>query len=178
MSVQRVVDSKVQEYTVQEDVENSRQQECKVRFTLARSTPIMNTLLGKRLRYLCDKDLACTIITGTYEIPTDLDPATKLILEEISKLGVLLVNAGSTEIIITPKEVKTFWKQVGEFTSSLMSGICYGHYKADIQCKISTQVLAQQLTVVARSRLPQENWGVGLQLMLEKNAGVCLIDKL
>jgi hypothetical protein len=103
----------------------------------------MNTLLGKRLQYLSNENLACTIITGTYEIPTDLDPATKLTLEEIGKFGVQLVNKESTKIIITPKDFKTFWKQVGEFTSFLMSGVHYGHYKAAIQCKISTQVLAQ-----------------------------------
>ncbi len=43
----------------------------------------MKSLLGKRLRYLSDESLAKSIITGTYEIPSDLDPATKLILEEI-----------------------------------------------------------------------------------------------
>jgi hypothetical protein len=60
-----------------------------------------------------------------------------------------------------------------------MSCVHFGqHYKAVIQCKISTKVLAQQLTVVARSGMPPENWGVGLQVMLEKIAGVCLIEKL
>jgi hypothetical protein len=49
MRVQRVVDSKVQEYTAHEDVENAIQQECEVRFTLAHSAPTMTTLLGERL---------------------------------------------------------------------------------------------------------------------------------
>jgi hypothetical protein len=60
----------------------------------------------------------------------------------------------------------------------LMSDVHYGHYKAAIQCKISTQVLAQQFTVVVRSRAPLENWGMGLKVMLGKIAGVCLIEKL
>ncbi len=134
-------------------------------FSLAHSAPIMNTLLGEWLQYLSDKDLTHAFITGTYKIPTDLDPATKLIFEEISKLGIRLVIEGSAKIIITHKEFKIFWKQVGEFTFLLMSSIHYCHYKAAIQCKISTQVLAQQLTVVARSRVPPDNWGVGLQVM-------------
>jgi hypothetical protein len=53
-----------------------------------------------------------------------------------------------------------------------MSSVHFGHYKAAIQCKISTQVLMQQLTVVARSRVPPENWGVGLQVMLVKLRGL------
>ncbi len=59
-----------------------------------------------------------------------------------------------------------------------MSGIHYGHYKATIHCDISTKILAQQLTVVARSGIPPQSWRVGLQVMLEKIAGVCLVEKL
>jgi hypothetical protein len=58
-----------------------------------------------------------------------------------------------------------------------MSGIHRGHYKAAIQCNISTRILAQQLTMVARSRIPPESWSIGLQVMLEKITGVCLVDK-
>jgi hypothetical protein len=43
----------------------------------------MKTLLGERLRYLSDETLARLIIMGTYNILSDMDPATKLILEEI-----------------------------------------------------------------------------------------------
>jgi hypothetical protein len=107
-----------------------------------------------------------------------MDPATKLILEEIGKIGIKLVNKEGTEIIITPEDFQRFWMKVGEFTSSSMSGIHYGHYKAAIQCNISTKILAQQLTVVARSRIPLESWSIGLQVMLEKIAGVCLVKKL
>ncbi len=38
--------------------------------------------------------------------------------------------------------------------------------------------LAQQLTMIARSGIPPENWIIGLQVMLEKIAGVCLVEKL
>jgi hypothetical protein len=56
-----------------------------------------------------------------------------------------------------------------------MSGVHYGHYKA---AELISEVLALQLTVVARSGIPPENWSVGLQVMLEKIAGVCLVKKL
>ncbi len=56
--VQRIIDGEVEEYTVQEDVEQAIQQECKVRFSLAHSAPIMNLLLGERLRYLLEASLA------------------------------------------------------------------------------------------------------------------------
>jgi len=178
LRVQRVVDGEVKDYVVQEDVEQAIQCECEIRFTLAHSAPIMQTLLGERLRYLSDESLARAIITGTYDIPTDLDPATKLILEEIGKLGVKIVNGDESEIIITPDDFQRFWSRVNEFTSSSMSGIHHGHYKAAIQDDTITAALALQLTVVARSGIPPENWSVGLQVMLEKIAGVCLVEKL
>ena len=59
-----------------------------------------------------------------------------------------------------------------------MSGVHHGHYKAAIQDDTITAALALHLTVVARSGIPPENWSVGLQVMLEKIAGVCLVEKL
>ena len=59
-----------------------------------------------------------------------------------------------------------------------MSGIHYSHYKAAIQCNISTRILAQQLTAVAVSGIPPESWSIGLQVILEKITGVCLVEKL
>ncbi len=67
---------------------------------------------------------------------------------------------------------------MGEFTSSSVSGIHNGHYKAAIQCDSCTKILAQQLTVVACSRILPESWSIGLQVMLDKIAGVCLVEKL
>ncbi len=93
---------------VQEDVEQAIQRECEVRFSLAHSAPIMTTLLGERLCYLLDETLARSIITGTYDIPSDMDPATKLILKEIGRLGMNIVNGEGSKIVITPEDFKRF----------------------------------------------------------------------
>jgi hypothetical protein len=118
LRVQRVVKGEVKEYTVQDEVKHAIQPKCEIRFSLAHSAPIMTTLLRERLRYLSDEALAQSIIMGTYEIPSDTDPITKLILEEIGRLGIKLVNGEGNEIIITPEEFKHFWRKVNEFTSS------------------------------------------------------------
>ncbi len=92
LRVQRVVNGEVKDYIVQEDVKQTIQRECKICFTLAHSAPIMKSLLGDWLRYLSDKSLARSIIMGTYEFSSDLDPATRLVLEEIGKLGIKIIN--------------------------------------------------------------------------------------
>jgi hypothetical protein len=178
LRVQQVVNGEVKEYTIQEDVEQAIQQEYRMQFSLAHSTPIMKTLLGERLQYLSDETLARSIIMGTYNIPSDIDPATKLILEEIGKLGIKIVNGEGNEIIIMPDNFKHFWQKVNKFTSSSMSGVHYGHYKAAIQDERSSEILALQLTGIAQSGIPPNHWSIGLQVMLEKIAGVCLIEKL
>ena len=71
----------------------------------------MRSLLGERLRYLDDEEIARQIITGTYEIPVDLDPATTLVLEEIGRMGVQLVNGEGKAIIISPEDSKAFGKK-------------------------------------------------------------------
>jgi hypothetical protein len=93
----------------------------------------MSTLLGEQFCYLSDKSLARAIIMGTYEIHSDMDPATKLILKEIGRLGMKLINEEGMKIIITPEDFKHFWKRGGEFTSLSMSGVHYCHYKVAIK---------------------------------------------
>jgi hypothetical protein len=101
-----------------------------------------------------------------------------MILKKIGRLGMKIVNSDNNKIIIMPEDFKRFWKKVNEFTSSSMSGMHYGHNKAAIQDLLSTEVLAMQLTVISRSGIPPESWSVGLQVILEKIAGVCLVQKL
>jgi hypothetical protein len=59
-----------------------------------------------------------------------------------------------------------------------MSGVHYGHYNAATQDLLSTEELATQLAVIAQSGIPPDSWSVGLQVMLEKIAGACLVEKL
>ncbi len=88
------------------------------------------------------------------------------------------MNGKGKEIIIALEDFTYFWNKVEEVSPSSSSGVSYGHFKVSIQDQISTGVLALQLTVIACSRIPPESWSVGLQGMLEKIAGVCLVEKL
>ena len=87
-------------------------------------------------------------------------------------------NEEGAEIVITPEDFKGFWKRVSEWTTSSPSSIHYGHYKASVKHEASAKIHAQQLTVIARSGVCPERWSVSLQVLLEKIAGICLVEKL
>ncbi len=61
--------------------------ECLGQFHLAHNAPIATTLLGYELRYLNNIDITYAILREEYNPPHYLDDATKLILNEIGKLG-------------------------------------------------------------------------------------------
>ena len=78
LKVQTVTNGKkTSTYTKQPDIERGIQKQCEYRFTMAHRVPIMKHALGVKLRYLSDEEVARSIIEGTYDIPTDLDNATK-----------------------------------------------------------------------------------------------------
>ena len=54
----------------------------------------------------------------------------------------------------------------------------FGHYRAATHSDRITQFFSNKLTIVARSGCPPARWGLGLQLLLEKIAGMALVNKL
>ena len=54
---------------------------------MAHRAPIIKHTLAAKLRYLSNKEVDLSIIEGTYDIPTDLNDATKLNFEEIGGTG-------------------------------------------------------------------------------------------
>ena len=178
LRVQRIENRHVCEYNKKEEVEQVVQEECEVRLNLADKAPVIKHALANKLRYLEDEEIAKTIVEGTYEVPTDLDEATTYILQEIGSTGMEIQNEEEEEIIITPDDLRRFWKRVSEWTTSSTSSVHYDHYEASILHKMSSKIHAQQLTVIARSGVAPERWSISLPVLLEKITGVCLVEKL
>jgi hypothetical protein len=104
----------------------------------------MKSLLGEQLRYLADEEIARQIISGTYEIPLNLDPATTLVPQEIGRMGVKMINGEGDEIVISQEDFKNFWKRVKEFTSS--------------SCRVyTTAIITQQLRMISAQACSHSN---------------------
>ena len=177
--VQRVSaeDGTIEDSTTKEDTEDFIFAENEYRFQLANDAPISSTKLIEQLGYLADSDIAQQIVEGSFEIPDELDDATALILEEIGRIGVQLSN-GEVTIEITAEEFQYLWKKVRKNTASSVSGIHYGHYKAAAHSQKISEVPAKKITLVSRTGCPPERWSYGLTVMLEKIAGLALVNKL
>ena len=131
LKVQTRVGNQIITHKDQASLETGIQETCQGRFTMAHTAPIMKHFLGDRLRYLSDREIASQIIEGTYDIPTDLDRESTLILEEIGRMGVKIQNGDRPPIKISTEDFTKFWKRVNEFTSS--GGDQHnGHYKASL----------------------------------------------
>ena len=109
---------------------------------------------------MVDTELAAQIVEGKFEAPDELDDATCLILEEIGRLGVQLTN-GEVTITITKEEFQIFWSRVKERTSSSISTIHYGHYKACAKSDKISNFLAKKVTLIARTGCPPGRWSYG-----------------
>jgi hypothetical protein len=102
---------------------------------------------------------------------------TATVLEEIIRLFGLL-REGHRVVDITADHFQYYWRQFKEQTLSSISGIHAGHYKSATHSDTVTNFLARKITLIARDGCPPNRWGHGLQVMLEKVAGVALVNKL
>ena len=148
------------------------------RFNLAHSAQIMMSSLADKLGYLSDTKFVQQLLSGQVAIPLDVDDTTVIVLEEIARLGMTIESFAGEKLVITSEKFRHYWKQVREETASLASEFNFGHYKAATYSEKIMQFFADKLFIVVRSGCPLECWGVGLQVLLEKIAGVVLVIKL
>ena len=179
MQVQVDINGQVTTYNGKEDIEREIQQECNSRFTLGHSAPISRSLLGDDLRYFNNPSIAAQILDGTYPIPDDMDTPTALMLDEMGRIGRILCTEGHTvDTEVSTEDYQHYFGRINENTSSSPSGLHLGHDKAASESAELSEILTLQMNTIMISGIQPSRWGVALQVMLEKIAGVCLVDKL
>jgi hypothetical protein len=133
--------------------------------------------LRSHFGFLSDTDFANSLLAGDVHIPWDVDDLTATILDKIIRLFGLLWE-GHSKIDLTADQFRYYWRGFKERISYSISGIHAGHYKSATHSEVITNFLAQKITLVAQGGCPPDRWGHGLQVMLEKVAGVALVNKL
>jgi hypothetical protein len=86
------------------------------------------------------------------------------------------VNRISCEI--TRQDFQHHWRRSKERTSSSVSGLHYGHYKAATHSELLSEIHALMTELAVTGGAPLARWESGLSAMLEKTKGVIQVDKL
>jgi hypothetical protein len=79
---------------------------------------------------------------------------------------------------ITMEDYQHYWEKPKERTSSLISGLHYGHYKAAGTDDTLRKIHALMTELVVTGASPFARSEMGLSCMLEKTAGVIVVEKL
>ena len=166
-------------FTAKDDIEMEIQSECQQRFNLGHSAPISRSRLGEELNYFADDTIAEQLVSGTYPIPDDMDHSTALMISEIGRMGRLVrTTCDRATTSVSAADYQHYFSRINENTSSSPSGLHLGHDKAAAQSKELSEIFALQMSTIVHTGIHPSRWGVALQVMIEKIAGVCLVTKL
>ncbi len=93
---------------------------------------IQDPHLHQDFGYLPDTDAAARVLRGTYDYPADIDPYTKLLIQEAHHI---FSRMSEEEVIdfVTTTDFQQFWLHADEQIQSSESGIHFGHDKAAAQ---------------------------------------------
>ena len=114
-----------------------------------------------------DTECAAQVLEGTYEYPEGINEATKMLLQECSKMY-LSMSREEVATYVTAEDYQYYWKRVKEKTASSYSRLHFGHYIAAADSKILSELQATKLTEIARRGIPLARWKVGVTVLLEK----------
>ena len=158
-------------------MERAIHNEISPRFSRAGSAPIYNGPLFELLGYNADTEAGMEILEGTFKPPRGTDPATVIILNEISRIW-RLMGEGEVSIITTKEDFQYYRKRVKERTVSSFSGHHFGHYASAAHSDTLSEVHTRHLTFITKTGAAPNRWSKGLSVILEKITGVAVVTKL
>ncbi|KAL3763715.1 hypothetical protein ACHAWU_008037, partial [Discostella pseudostelligera] len=176
--VQRETEEGVVELTDMEEMCTEIQVVTERRFELAESAPVTNSSLRHSIGFLANTEFASRLVLGQEPIPPDIDGSTRLVIEEMQRLWSAEGSERFQAFHISSEDCRRFWSRVNEATSSSMSNLHFGIQKAAMFSDTITSFIADKISVIGSYGCPPTRWASGLQVMLEKIAGVALVNKL
>ncbi len=147
------------------------------RFDLSISAPITMLLLWEKLGFLSDTKFANNLLSGDVDMLDDVEDVAAMILREICHLFHTL-QSDQREITLGKEQFRYYFRKFKEKTSSSKSLVHVGHYISATFSDVVTTFLSRKIALIARGGCPPDCWGHGLQVMLEKVAGITLVNKL
>ena len=120
--------SNYREYSDRRRVKQAIMQNNSTRFRLTKDTPPLQDPLLSDLGYLGIMEVSQQILAGTYVCPPGVDEFTKDFLSYL-QFSHDIAHGDRICTSITKDDFQQYWHKVRECTSSLVSGLHFGHYK-------------------------------------------------
>ena len=165
------------EYDNQANVERAIIQNNSTCFHLTEGTPVMQEPLLSDLGYFGDTMVAQQILDGTYECPDGMDDYTREFLQSLQQSRHISPDE-QIDTDITKEDFQAYWKKAQERTSSSMSGLHFGHYKAAVKSALLSEMHSVFTHIAVNTGFSPMRWQRGLMVMLEKKEGLIHISKL
>ncbi len=144
-------------------------------FQGANGTPFLSAPLLHCVGMDSSSSAARAILEGSFVCPTEVDEYTRQFISTLSQPP----NVPPPEPpSISASDFQTYWHCARECTSSSYSGLHFGHYKATADCPTLSEIHAIFIQLCFTHSFSPQRWQSGLQVVLEKKAGVIHIDKL
>jgi len=118
---------------------------------------------------------ARSILDGTFNCPPEVDDYTRKFISSLRRPPNL---PPPQTLSISAANFQSYWRRAWECTSSSYSGLHFGHYKAAASCPTWSELHAIFTQLCFANGFSPQRWQSGLQVVLEKKAGIIHIDKL
>lgn len=162
---------------MQAEVEHHTKAMCCERFSLNKNTPLCQEPFYMAFSPLAiNTPAARAIIQGTYTIPEGMDAYTREFLNTL-QAHALCNPQLRISCEITKEDFQQFWWKQKEWTSSSISSLHYGHYKAATTDDTLSKIHALFMELAITGGSPLSWWETCLSCMLEKVARVIKVDQ-
>lgn len=158
-------DGMMEEFADKEGVEGAISAELSSRFGRAESSPLCNGDLFDLLGVYADTGTAAEILEGSFVPPPTTEPATAIVLEEMGRIWEQ-IGEGEVSVVVTREDFQYYWRRAKERTSSSLSDIHFGHYKALAHDDYLSSIMARKISITSRSGKAPSRWTRGLSGMI------------
>lgn len=164
-------------YSDKASVEQKIMENNEARFRLTETTPPMTEPLISDLGFLANTDAARQILEGSYERPDGMSTQTAEFIQSL-RLAEPLTEDDMIPASVSKEDFQLYWKSVKERTSSSMSGLHFGHWKAAARSDELSEIHAVFTEIAVSTGYSPSRWQQGLSVMLEKTKDCRVPEKL
>jgi hypothetical protein len=165
----------VQIHRTQDLVEKTIMEGIEARYRLTEGTPFTVGILSQDIDLLGSSSASERVLSGTYVCSDSIDEVTRDLIQILRKPDAL---TRPVSLAISSSDYINHWKGAKESTSSSLSGLHFGHWKAAASNTLLAEVHALFCEITCSTGFSLPRWRKSLIVMLEKVPGNIWVDKL